>query len=277
MKPTASGERTKQVANVLTDSPLVILCGGHGTRLREETEWKPKPMVAVGDWPLLWHIMRYYSFFGVKRFVLCLGYKGQIIRDFFLTYHERWADLKVQLGENSVTYPEGSYAGDDWEIVLANTGLETKTGGRLKSVSKYIDTDRFFLTYGDGLSDVDLNALVKCHLDNKLIGTVTAVQPTSRFAELEIPSGTKVKSFSEKPLISSNWISGGFFVFNRQMLDRLPDHDVSLEESPLHQLAADGQLAAYRHKGFWQCVDTYRELMYVEKLWNNNEAPWRIW
>jgi len=262
---------------VLRDSPLVILCGGKGTRLREETEWKPKPMVNIGEWPILWHIMRYYSCFGVRRFMLCLGYKGQVIRDFFMTYHERWADIKIQLGQNRIDFVEQGYEGDDWEITLANTGLETKTGGRVSAMSRYIDTERFFLTYGDGLSNVDLYALVQTHLDTGTIGTITAVRPVSRFGELNIDSGDIVKKFSEKPQVSEGWVNGGFFVFNQGIFDYIPNPDVSMEQEPLHRLALDGQLSAYRHEDFWQCVDTFRELEYVEKLWAANNAPWRLW
>lgn len=270
-KPSAA------VKKILQESPLVILCGGKGTRLREETEWRPKPMVNVGEWPILWHIMRYYSCFGVRRFMLCLGYKGQVIRDFFVSYHERWADLKIQLGKNKIHFVEEGYEGDDWEITMVNTGLETKTGGRVASMSRYIDTDRFFLTYGDGLADLDLYGLVENHVNSGTIGTVTAVRPPSRFGELKIDDGEVVRSFSEKPQVSEGWVNGGFFVFNQGLFDYIPNPDVSLELQPLHQLAQDGQLSAFKHEGFWQCVDTYRELEYVEKLWASNNAPWRVW
>jgi glucose-1-phosphate cytidylyltransferase len=265
------------VKQVLRDSPLVILCGGKGTRLREETEWRPKPMVNIGEWPILWHIMRYYSCFGVRRFMLCLGYKGQVIRDFFVSYHERWADLKIQLGKNKISFVEEGYEGDDWDITLVNTGLETKTGGRVASMSRYIESERFFLTYGDGLADIDLYGLVQNHLDAGTIGTVTAVRPPSRFGELSIDKNEVVKSFSEKPQVSEGWVNGGFFVFNQGLFDYIPNPDVSLELQPLHQLAQDGQLSAYKHEGFWQCVDTYRELEYMEKLWAQNNAAWKVW
>jgi glucose-1-phosphate cytidylyltransferase len=270
-------QRSDAAAKVLKDSPLVILCGGHGTRLREETEWRPKPMVDVGDWPLLWHIMRYYSCFGVRRFILCLGYKGHMIREFFLSYHERWADMRIQLGKNNTVTYSGDYVGDDWEIILANTGLDTKTGGRVSAIRNFIDTDRFFLTYGDGLADINLNELVQFHLDSGRAGAVTAVQPVSRFGELIIEGDGKVKKFAEKPLISDGWVSGGFFVFTKKLFDYLPDTDHSLEETTLHDLADAGQLAAFKHQGFWQCVDTYRELVYVEKLWSSGSAPWKLW
>jgi glucose-1-phosphate cytidylyltransferase len=271
---TTPSEAVKQV---LRDSPLVILCGGKGTRLREETEWRPKPMVNIGEWPILWHIMRYYSCFGVRRFMLCLGYKGQVIRDFFVSYHERWADLKIQLGKNKIHFVEEGYEGDDWDITLVNTGLETKTGGRVASMSRYIESERFFLTYGDGLADIDLYGLVENHLNAGTIGTVTAVRPPSRFGELTIDKNESVKSFSEKPQVSEGWVNGGFFVFNQGLFDYIPNPDVSLELQPLHQLAQDGQLSAYKHEGFWQCVDTYRELEYMEKLWASNNAAWRVW
>lgn len=271
-------EKESDARKLLQESPLIILCGGKGTRLREETEWKPKPMVNVGEWPILWHIMRYYSCFGVRKFMLCLGYKGQVIRDFFLSYHERWADLKIHLGKNEIRYVGDGYVGDDWEITMVNTGLETKTGGRVSAMSRYLKSERFLLTYGDGLSNVDLYGLADCHLKSGVIGTVTAVRPVSRFGELDIDSRTAVvRNFSEKPQISEGWVNGGFFIFNRALFDYIPNPDVSLELEPLHALAQDGQLSAYKHEGFWQCVDTYRELEYVEKLWAANEAPWKIW
>jgi glucose-1-phosphate cytidylyltransferase len=278
MTQTAVKQKSSAATQLLKDSPLIILCGGKGTRLREETEWRPKPMVNVGEWPILWHIMRYYSCFGVRKFMLCLGYKGQVIRDFFLSYHERWADLKIHLGKNDINYIGDGYDGDDWEITLVNTGLETKTGGRVSAMSRYLSSERFLLTYGDGLSNVDLNKLAQTHLDSGTIGTVTAVRPVSRFGELGINDKTSVvHNFSEKPQVSEGWVNGGFFVFNRSLFDYIPNPDVSLEMEPLHALAQDGQLSAYKHEGFWQCVDTYRELEYVEKLWAANSAPWRIW
>jgi glucose-1-phosphate cytidylyltransferase len=222
--------------------------------------------------------MRYYSCFGVRKFILCLGYKGQVIRDFFLSYHERWADLRINLGQNSVDYVGDGYEGDDWEITLANTGLETKTGGRVSAILRYLTTERFLLTYGDGLSNVDLESLASCHLKSGTIGTVTAVRPLSRFGELVINDQTSgVINFSEKPQTSQGWVNGGFFIFNRALFDYMPDPDVSLEIDALHALAQDGQLSAYKHEGFWQCIDTYRELEYVEKLWASNKAPWKIW
>jgi glucose-1-phosphate cytidylyltransferase len=266
------GKRTEKL---LCESPLIILCGGHGTRLREETEWKPKPMVSVGNWPLLWHIMNYYACFGVRRFILCLGYKGQVIRDFFLTYHERSSDIKIDLGKNTITYPGDGFAGDNWEVVLADTGWETQTAGRVKKISKYIDTENFLLTYGDGLSDINLTDLVSRHIANNRIGTVTAVRPISRFAELVI-KGQQVERFSEKPPITDGWVSGGFFVFNRKFLEYIHSDEV-LEHAPLHNLALDGELTAYQHTGFWQCVDTYRELLMVENMWQTDQAPWKIW
>lgn len=267
--------RTEATKKLLTESPLIILCGGHGTRLREETEWKPKPMVAVGNWPLLWHIMNYFACFGVRKFILCLGYKGQVIREFFMSYHENCSDMRIELGKNIITYPGDGYAGDDWEITLVDTGWETQTAGRVKKVGKYLTSDHFLLTYGDGLSDIDLNALVDCHLKNNRIGTVTAVRPTSRFAELVIDNN-QVHKFSEKPPITEGWVSGGFFVFNKKMLDYI-HKDEALESAPLHKLALDGELTAYQHAGFWQCVDTYRELLIVEKMWQTDQAPWKLW
>lgn len=269
---------SEQVRRILTDSPLVIFCGGKGQRLREETEWKPKPMVQVGDYPLLWHIMRYYHCFGVRKFILCLGYKGQVIRDFFLNYHRQWADLRIQVGNNRIDYSPAGYAGDDWDILLVDTGSETKTGGRLAAVKKYLqEGDRFFLTYGDGLSDIDMYQLVQAHLDGKRTATVTAVRPHSRFGELLMDDQGKVLSFAEKPPVSDIWVNGGFLVCDKEIFDYVPDYDVFFEDGPLRELAVAGQLTAYQHHGFWQCVDTYRELVLVENLWNSNSAPWRLW
>jgi glucose-1-phosphate cytidylyltransferase len=277
MDAASISNASPQVKKVLQESPLVIFCGGQGTRLREETEWKPKPMVPVGEWPLLWHIMRYYSCFGTRRFVLCLGYRGELIREFFLNYHRQWANATVRLGRNSVDYAAESYIGDDWEIVLANTGVKTMTGGRLAAVAKYLDSENFLLTYGDGLSDVDLNALVDFHLKGGRVATLTAVRPVSRFGELVLDPAGKVERYAEKPVRAESWINGGFFVCTKEVMHYLPKEDVYFESSPLLRLAEDGQLGAYQHTGFWQCVDTYRELVLVDKLWQQDEAPWKIW
>ena len=277
MEKQTTAKASPETKKILQESPLVILCGGQGTRLREETEWKPKPMVPVGEWPLLWHIMRYYACFGTRRFILCLGYKGEFIREFFLNYHRQWADDTIELGTNDVKYSGEGYIGDDWEIVLANTGINTMTGGRLSAVAKYLNTDTFFLTYGDGLSDVNLPDLVDFHLKGGRLATLTAVQPLSRYGELMVDDTGKVDSFAEKPFKTESWINGGFFVFDKKALSYLPREDVYLESTPLRRLAEDGQLGAYQHKGFWQCVDTYRELVFVDKLWQSDQAPWKIW
>lgn len=260
---------------------VVILCGGQGTRLREETEFRPKPLVEIAGRPIIWHIMRIYASQGYKEFVLCLGYKGWLIKEYFLNYKAYNNDFTLQLGfDRAVEYhtASGSHANsEDWRITFAETGLNSMTGYRVKQAARYIQEDEFMLTYGDGVADVNLRELVRFHRDHGKIGTVTAVGSPGRFGELGLNGDHQVHRFAEKPSGGAN-ISAGFFVFKRAFLDYLPDDpDCVMEKGPMEQLAADGQLMAYAHPGFWQAMDTYREFVYLNDLWNKGAAPWKIW
>lgn len=252
----------------------VILCGGQGTRLREETEFKPKPMVEIGGRPILWHIMKRYSRFGVRRFILCLGYKGDIIRDYFLRYRYRNADVVVSLKWNDVQVIGEAAAAEDWEVVLTDTGDNTMTGGRIKRALSHVKGERFFATYGDGVADVDMSALLDRHLAAKRLATVTAVHPSSRYGEIDLQHDS-VNSFMEKPQVNGGWINGGFFVFEKAAFDDVStDPGVVLEADVLPQLAERRQLSAYSHDGFWQCMDTYREMLMLNNIYAKGDAPW---
>jgi glucose-1-phosphate cytidylyltransferase len=250
---------------------VVIFCGGMGTRLREETEFRPKPMVEVGDKPILWHIMKLYARHGWKEFVLALGYKGDFIRDYFLHYGLRNRDVTVTLGSRELEM-HGELEEAGWKVTLAETGEQSYTGTRLRRVGKYLG-DRFLCTYGDGLADVDLAALVRYHEQQGRLATVTAVRPSSRFGELGIEGGL-VTVFREKPQVGGSWINGGFFVFEKRALELDGDVEESLEQGLLVRLAEKGQLAVYAHDGFWQCMDTYREMVLLNDLWKSGKAPW---
>jgi glucose-1-phosphate cytidylyltransferase len=255
---------------------IVILCGGLGTRLREETEYRPKPMVEIGGKPILWHIMKTYAHYGFTDFVLCLGYRGNMIKEYFLNYRPMVSDFSIVLGSQGeqVRY-HSDHDERDFSVTMVDTGLETMTGGRLKRVEPYIDGDNFMATYGDGLADIDIRKLLEFHRAHGKTGTVTAIRPTSRFGGIDIGPGNEVTQFREKPR-SEDWISGGFFVFNRKMFDCL-DENCTLEQEPLSNLARNGQLMAYRHDGFWYAMDTYREYKYLNELWDQRRAPWKVW
>ena len=256
---------------------VVILCGGKGTRLREETEYRPKPMVPIGDRPILWHIMKMYAQNGHTDFVLCLGYKGEIIKDYFLKYRQLASDLTVRLGNKSeVTIHDGPQD-EDWTVTLANTGEDTMTGGRVKRIEKYIKGDTFMLTYGDGVGNVDLKALLAFHQHHGKIATLTGVRPVGRFGELATNRG-QVTEFNEKPQTTSGQINGGFFVFSRRVFEYLSDDAGEiLEQQPLRKLAAKGELMCYSHEGFWQPMDTFREFEMLNDLWARGRAPWKTW
>jgi glucose-1-phosphate cytidylyltransferase len=255
---------------------VIILCGGLGTRLREETEFRPKPMVEIGGRPILWHIMKLYAFYGFKDFVLCLGYRGNMIKEYFLYYEAMNNDFTICLGrQNQIVY-HNAHKEQDFRVTLVDTGLETMTGGRVKRVERYIDGDTFMVTYGDGLADLDIRALIDFHHANGRLATVTAVRPLSRFGILDVDDGGKVLNFAEKPQLSG-WASAGFFVFNRQVFDCLTVDDCVLEREPLERLAREGQLMAYPHTGFFYSMDTYREYKYLNELWASGQAPWKVW
>lgn len=254
---------------------VAILAGGLGTRIREETEFRPKPMVMVGNRPLIWHIMKTYSHFGYKNFVVCAGYRGEMIREYFLDFASKVSDFTVQLGmDKTVVYHDEIYE-RDWSVTVADTGQLTMTGGRLFRARKYLDGDVFMCTYGDGLADVNINSILDFHKSHGKVATVTAIKPVSRFGVLETHQDGKVLSFKEKPQVDG-WVNAGFFVFNKEIFEYLSEFSV-LENEPLMNLSRDGQLMAFRHEGFWQPMDTYRELTILNDLWESEKAPWRVW
>jgi glucose-1-phosphate cytidylyltransferase len=254
---------------------VVLLCGGLGTRMREETEYRPKPMVEVGGKPLLWHIMKTYGEYGLTDFVCCLGYRGQMIKQFFLDYNAMRSDMTIGLATGAVEYANRDV--EDWNVSLVDTGENSMTGARVKRVEPWLgESDIFLCTYGDGVADIDIEALIAFHRSHGKLATVTGVKPPSRFGEL-VHDGAEVSSFAEKPA-GDGLISGGFFVFDRAVMDRISaDPSCILERDPLEGLAADGQLAVYRHDGFWQCADTVRDVELLRSLWDRGEAPWRVW
>lgn len=254
---------------------VVLLCGGLGTRLREETEYRPKPMVEIGGRPVLWHIMKLFAHHGLTDFVLCTGYRGQMIKEWFLHYEAWSSDFTITLGDHSSVRFHRSHLETGWEVTVTDTGLETQTGGRVKRAERYLAGDRFIVTYGDGLSDVDLTALLKFHAEHGKIATVTTTRPLSRFGIVDVEPDDTVRRFREKPQ-GDEWVSSGFFVFEREFLGYLDDNAV-LEQAPLERLASEGQIAAYRHDGFWQPMDTYREFLMLQELWDSGKAPWRVW
>jgi len=254
---------------------VILFCGGQGTRLREETEYRPKPLVEIGGRPILWHIMKLFAHYGLSDFVLCLGYRGNMIKEYFLNYEAMNNDFTIRLGQESqVQYH--MHSEQDFAVTLADTGLETMTGGRLKLVSKYIDDEIFMVSYGDGVADIDIPALLEFHRSHGKIATVTTVRPFSRFGILNISDREEVLDFTEKPQIDG-WASVGFFVFNREVFNYLGGLDCILEQEPLENLAKNGQLMAYRHHGFFYAMDTYREYKYLNELWASKNAPWKVW
>ncbi|PHV63369.1 glucose-1-phosphate cytidylyltransferase [Cyanobacterium aponinum] len=259
--------------------PVAILCGGKGTRLKEETEFRPKPMVMVGDRPMIWHIMKTYSSYGFTDFMLCLGYKGDMIREYFINYDWNHSDILLELGQQKITHLDNGHDEENWKIWLINTGQETMTGGRLKRLKTYLDktgSDIFMATYGDGVANIDLNQLLAYHQSHGKLATVSAVRPPSRFGELQIENNL-VTSFKEKPQTSDGWINGGYMVLHKKVLDLIDNDDTVFEAEPLKILADKGELAVYHHEGFWQCMDTYRELELLKSLYEKGEAPWKIW
>jgi glucose-1-phosphate cytidylyltransferase len=254
---------------------VVILAGGYGTRLSEETDLKPKPMVEVGGKPILWHVMKIYSFYGFQEFIVCLGYKGYIIKEYFANYFLHQSDLTINLGENSIKW-HNSFA-EPWKISLKDTGKNTMTGGRILNVRDYINEETFLLTYGDGVSNVNINELVNFHKSHGKLCTVTSVQPSGRFGALNLDDFNNVKSFQEKPKGDSAWINAGFFVCEPGIFDYIEDEGTIWEKDPLENLAKNGQLVAYKHHGFWRPMDTLKDKMDLENLWTTGEAEWKMW
>jgi glucose-1-phosphate cytidylyltransferase len=255
----------------------VILCGGLGTRLREETEFRPKPMVTIGGRPILWHIMKIYATQGYDDFVLALGYKGEMIKNYFHNYEIMNNDVTIELGHPEKIRIHHSHDEKGWRITLADTGEKALKGARLKKIQKYITEDTFMMTYGDGVGDVDIKALLAFHASHGELATLTGINPASRFGELKV-IGDKVMTFKEKPQESDGLVNGGFFVFNRKIFDYLTeDNDCDLEFGPLEKIANAGELMVYRHGGFWACMDTLRDMDYLNKMWDAQQAPWKIW
>lgn len=258
---------------------VVILCGGRGTRLREETEYRPKPMVPIGGRPILWHIMKTYAGQGHREFILCLGYKGEIIKEYFRNYLWMSSDVSLRLGRHPAVEFYGQHGEEDWQVTLADTGEDTLTAGRIKRVQHYVaDDPEFLLTYGDGVGSVDVNAAIAFHRAQGKKLTLTAVRPPGRFGELGITDGGIVTEFNEKPQVTAGRINGGYFVASAAVFDYLENSDrVMFEQQPMQQLAAEGELAAYRHDGFWQPMDTFQEFTLLNNLWAAGNAPWKSW
>jgi glucose-1-phosphate cytidylyltransferase len=255
---------------------VVILAGGFGTRISEESHLKPKPMIEIGEYPILWHIMKIFSAHGFNEFIVCLGYKGYVIKDYFLNYYLYKSDVTVDLqqGNHKINTVHGT---EPWKITLAETGLESMTGERIRKIKSYIGNEPFMLTYGDGLADVNIQELVKFHQSHGNIATVTAAQPSGRFGALQLAKDQRVEAFKEKVKGDGGWISGGFFIFQPEVFDFIPDNNAVFEEEPLENLAKAGQLVAYKHSGFWHPMDTMRDKKYLEELWKSDKAPWKIW
>ena len=251
-----------------------ILAGGFGTRLMEETRVRPKPMVNVGGKPILWHIMKIYSFYGFNEFVIALGYKGDVIKDYFLNYHFHTHSLTVDLSSNDITIHNGEE--NRWIVHLLDTGVDTKTGGRVRQISEFIGDEAFMLTYGDGVANVNLLELVKHHQESDKLATVTAVHPASRYGEIKISDGT-VEKFAEKPQIDDGWINGGFFVLEPGIRKYISGDQVAWEQEPINALVRDRQLDVYCHEGYWQCMDSLRDVQTLDSQWQIGKADWKVW
>ncbi len=253
---------------------IAILCGGKGTRLSEETTLRPKPMVEIGGRPILWHIMKGFSAYGFNEFVLALGHKGDVIKDYMLQYRSHATSLTVRLASGEVILHDGQC--ENWTVHLVDTGLNTMTGGRVKRVAQFIGREPFMLTYGDGVCDVDFRDLMAFHRSHGRLATVTAVRPPTRFGDLTL-EGDAVTNFQEKPQIGEGWINGGFFVIEPEAADYVSGDDIIWEREPIERLAREGQLVAYRHDGFWRCMDTLRDLHLLEGMWEGGQAQWKVW
>ncbi len=255
---------------------VVILAGGFGTRISEESHVRPKPMVEIGERPILWHIMKHYSHHGYNDFVICLGYKGFIIKEYFAHYFLHESDVTFDFrGGNRRTVH--THAVEPWRVTLVDTGLETMTGGRVRRVRRYLEDEPFLLTYGDGVSDIDIRGLIAFHRAHGKLATVSAAQPGGRFGALDLAEGDRVRGFMEKPVGDGGWINAGFFVMEPRVLDYIDGDATVLEREPMERLSRDGQLVAYRHSGFWQPMDTLREKNQLEALWRSGKAPWKVW
>ena len=252
----------------------VILAGGLGTRLSEETTIRPKPMVELGGKPVLWHIMKIYAHYGISDFIVCLGYKGYMIKEYFANYFLHMSDVTFNLRSNEMKVHHNT--SEPWSVTLVDTGDATQTGGRLKRVREHVGNETFCFTYGDGLSDVDLNALLAFHREQHTLATLTAIQPPGRFGVIDIDAD-KIRAFQEKPPGDGSWINGGFFILEPQVFDFIEGDDVAWEREPLEKLARQGELSAFKHPGFWHPMDTLRDKMFLESLWQSGSAPWKVW
>lgn len=253
----------------------VILAGGFGTRISEESHLKPKPMIGIGDKPILWHIMKEYSQRGFQDFIICLGYKGYVIKEFFADYYLHTSDVTFDLCNNEMTVHNNH--SEPWKVTLVETGLKTMTGGRIKRIKDYIGNEPFMLTYGDGVSDIDMNDLIRFHQSHGKIATVTSVNVGQRFGVLDISENNQIVSFREKNQMDGSYINAGYMVLNPEVFDYIEGDETSFEKEPLEKLAKEGQLMAYKYHGFWKCMDTQRDKMQLEALWESGNAPWKVW
>ena len=256
---------------------VVILCGGLGTRISEESHLKPKPMIEIGDYPILWHIMKTYAHYGFNEFILCAGYKGHVIKEYFNNYLLHAADITIDFRNPENRRIVHNHTAEPWAITMVNTGLDTMTGGRVKRIQKYVGNEPFMLTYGDGVSDVNIKALTDFHRKNGKLMTMTAIQPMGRFGVLDMDDGGNVKGFREKPAEDGTWINGGFFVCQPEIFNYIQDDQTLLEQGPIQNLAKEGQLKAFQHTGFWHPMDTLRDKNHLEGLWKSGKAPWKVW
>lgn len=254
---------------------VVLLAGGFGTRISEETVLKPKPMIEIGGMPILWHIMKTYSFHGFNDFVICCGYKGYVIKEYFANYFLHRSDVTISLKDNSLKVHDSQ--AEPWTITLVDTGIDSMTGGRIKRIKSHIGNEPFLLTYGDGVSDVDIRSLVDFHCNSGKLCTVTSVQPSGRFGALDIKENNEVRSFLEKPKGDGSWINGGYFVCQPEVFDYIEGDSTTFEKEPMEKLAADGQMVAYKHSGFWKPMDTLRDKTELEESWITGKASWKVW
>ena len=253
----------------------VILAGGFGTRISEESYLKPKPMIEIGSKPIIWHIMKIFSHYKINDFIICCGYKGYLLKEYFSNYFLHNSDVTFDLGTNKIEIHKKN--SEDWKVTLIDTGLNTLTGGRIKRIKEYINEDNFCLTYGDGLSDINISKLIEFHYSQKKDATLTAVQPAGRFGVLKITNQNEVQRFQEKPIGDGGWVNGGFFILNKSVINKSQDDNTIWEKDPLINLAKNNNLAAFKHKGFWHPMDTLRDKNYLEDLWNSSNPPWKIW
>ena len=254
----------------------VLLAGGFGTRISEESKLKPKPMIEIGGMPILWHIMKTYSKFGVNEFVICAGYKQHVIKEWFADYFLHTSDITFDFTQDDKIIVHNKRA-EQWKVTVVDTGLNTMTGGRLKRVRNYLGDEPFFMTYGDGVADVDIDKLLEFHKSHGRLATMTAIKPNSRFGVLDLSDNDEVNAFREKSDVDSGWINAGFMVLSPEVLDYVKDDTIMFEREPMEKLAEEGQLMCYKHDGFWQCMDTLRDKEKLEDLWDKNKAPWKVW